>query len=215
MITMSRYKLLSASLAALALAACSSSSDRYGNSSYSSDSYGYYGDSYAGAYQTGQSAGRYGDMTGYNAGSTNCVAGGYDGGYTQTGLRTGRYGEVVTSGGSAGYSGQRSRYGTWESGGSASDANCQSGYWMIPTYQVASQPPPAVTTTIPEPVVTTSVPPVTTVLESCPDGQYRMDNGDCAIMMTEEVEPQYVPPVVTHYPEAPTITEEWYNPIRK
>jgi len=205
MINMSRSKVLMASLAALSLAACSSGYDRYGNATDSANSYGYYADSTA--------TSRYGTDSGaymYGGCATTDV---YSGGYTQTGLRTGRYGNPTIATGNVEFYGQSSRYGSWESGASAA-SNCMSGYWAAPTYQVITQPPPAVTTSVPEAIVTPTV-TTPTILESCPDGQYRMDNGDCAIMMTEEVD-QYVPPVtVTHYPKAPAVTHDWYEPIRK
>lgn len=197
MITASHLKFLTTGLAALALAGCSSSYSDYDDYGYD-EGYGYYGNSYGG---NSHSAYGYG-----NAGMTaGCIPGMYAGGYTQGGLRTGPYGNPVVATGNVELYGKKSRYGSWEQS-SMSNTGCMGGYWMVPTYQVIQQPP-AVTTTIPEPVTTT-------VLESCPDGQYRMDNGDCAIMMTEETE-QYIPPVATSYPPVSTVTEDWYNPIRK
>lgn len=212
MITASRLKIATAALAALAMAACSSGYDRYGDSAY--------GDSY-GSYGTGYGGNSFGDMSGYGMMGSNCVPGmmgaqyggmnQYGGGYTSGGLRSGgRYGSDVIATGNVEFYGQKSRYGT-SGQTSMSGAGCNntgmSGYWMAPTYQVVQQPP-AVTTTVPAPVMTT-------IQESCPDGQYRMDNGDCAIMMTEETE-QYVPPVTsTIYPEVTAPTVDWYNPIRK
>ncbi len=199
MITASRLNVLTTALAGLALAACSSSYGDYDDYTYE-DSYSYYGNSYSG---NGYDMSGYG-MTGQNM-PANCVPSAYNGSFTQSGLRSGRYGNPVVATGNVEFSGQKSRYGSWEQS-AMSSTGCMGGYWMVPTYQVIQQPP-AVTTTTPEPVVTT-------VIESCPEGQYRMDNGDCAIMMTEEPE-QYVPPVVTSYPPVSTVTEEWYNPIRK
>lgn len=210
MITATRLKFCAASLAAIAMAACSGGYDYYEDGSAYGNSY-----RYGGAYdQSAYNMGGYGMSGGMASGMTgsNCLPGAgayqYGGGYTGGGLRSGgRYGNnPVVATGNVEFYGQKSRYGSWEQGG-ASSAGCQTGgYWTIPTYQMV-MPPPAVTTPAPAPVVTT-------IQATCPDGQYRMDNGDCAIMMTEETE-QYVPPVSTHYPEVTVTPEEWYNPIRK
>ena len=211
MITMTRLKLSTACLAALAMAACSSGYDYYEDGS---------------AYGSSQSSARYGggadmggyDMSGYGMNgygmTANCapgMMGAYGGGYTDSGLRgSGRYGTGAGTSSYTAYSGGKSRYGNWEGSAASAGAGCQTGgYWTVPTYQVVQ--PPAVATPAP---VTTYVPePIVTVQENCPDGQYRMDNGDCAIMMTEETE-QYVPPAIS-YPEVQPAEVDWYNPIRK
>lgn len=202
-----RLKTIAIGMSVLTLAACTSRYDYYDDTAYADDSYssGYgYGDasSYAG-YGAG-----YGNMAA-NCAQTGQMGqmgyGAYAGGYTQSGLRKNRYGNPVVATGNVEFTGQKSRYGTVQQ---SSASNCMRGYWTIPTYRVMQQPAPVVATTpAPTPVVTT------TVQQSCPDGQYRMDNGDCAIMMTEEVE-QYVPPVAA-YPTVPVESVDWYEPIRK
>jgi len=103
---------------------------------------------------------------------------------------------------------RRSRYGYSEYSESYSQG-C-SGVWMIPTYHIIETPAPEA------PPVTTT-PPVTTIETSCPDGQYKLADGTCAIMITEEP-PQYEPPVYVppvSYPPVSTIPPEVYVPIRK
>lgn len=211
-----RLKNLTIGIATLALVACSSGHDSY-DDSYGYDSYsGGYGYGGANAYGAGYGGqAGYGMMGGYGMGGMgmNCMPmgggmsyGGYGGGYTQGGLRTGRYGNPVVATGNVEFYGKKSRYGSYQQS-SAGNAGCMSGYWTVPTYQVIQQPPAAVTTT-PAPA-----PIVTTVQETCPDGQYRMDNGDCAIMINDETE-QYVPPV-TSYPTVTAPTVDWYEPVRK
>ena len=204
MITASRLKFLTTALAALGLAGCSSSYGDYDDYGYD-DSYGYSSQSYGG---NSYDAYGYGN-TGPNAGCIPAIyGGGYAGSFTQGGLRTGRYANPVVATGNVEFYGKKSRYGSAQSSASGAASSCMTGgYWAIPTYQVITQAPQAVTT-VPEPVITT------TIMDSCPDRQYRMDNGDCAIMITEETE-QYVPPVAQSYPPVSTVTEEWYNPIRK
>lgn len=202
-------KFLSAAAAMISLAACSGSSDRYADSGY----YGSSADYYSGGY--GAQAGNAGyGMAGYGMGG-NCMPGAqyggqygsqYGGGYTQGGLRSGggRYGSDIVATGNVEFYGEKSRYGTWQQ--SNGSQNCASGgYWTVPTYQVVQQPP------APAPIITST--PSVTVQEPCGDGQYRMDNGDCAIMITDEPE-QYVPPVTGYQPvETPNL--DWYQPIRK
>lgn len=197
-----RLKYLSATLTAISLAACSGGSDRYYDDSY----YGAYDSYYNGndvAYDVNYGAD-------YSMMSANCMGpqgalqnGGmynYSGAMTSDGLRQG--------GTSSSYSGKKSRYGSYEYAEfNSTMAGCTGGYWVVPTYQIIQKPAPT-----PEPVVTTT--PSVTIQETCPDGQYRMDNGDCAIMITEETE-QYVPPTIG-YPsieQAPII--DWYEPVRK
>jgi len=115
--------------------------------------------------------------------------------------------------------------------GFSSGQGCQTGgYWTVPTYQVVRQPAP-VAQTVPSIDISQVNPIVETgsiIQSNCPDGQYRMDNGDCAIMINDisELNDQYVPPQsihidpiapsVTHYPEVTTVSEQdWYQPIRK
>ncbi len=206
-----RLKYCIVALSTLAMAACSGSYGDYDEYGYG-DGYGYaggngYGDAnmYANYGQAGYGMGGMGGM-GMNCMSSAGYGGmGYGGGYTQSGLRTGRYGNPVVATGNVEFYGKKSRYGSYQQS-SAGNAGCTSGYWTIPTYQVVQQPP-AVMTPAPAPVVTT------TVQQSCPDGQYRMDNGDCAIMINEETE-QYVPPV-TSYPTVTAPTVDWYEPVRK
>lgn len=114
-----------------------------------------------------------------------------------------------------------SRYGEYSYeygyGQNSQGANCGQalpacGYYIMPTYQVAQMPPPAqpLPPSIPE---VPYEPPVTV----CPDGQYRMDDGTCAVMITEKP-PQYEPPVYVPpvtYPPVPPTPPEVYIPIRK
>jgi len=81
------------------------------------------------------------------------------------------------------------------------------GYYMIPTYHVYEVPaePEPVPVPVPEPE---SEPPV--VIQTCPEGQFMLSDGTCAIM---EV-PTYEPPVIS-YPEPPEIPPEVYLPVRK
>lgn len=209
-------KFLSVSAAMISLAACSSGyDDRYDDSGYygvSSDYYsGGYGAQFGNAGYGMAGAAGYG-MAGYGMGG-NCMPNAqygaqYAGGYTQGGLRSGggRYGSDIVATGNVEFYGEKSRYGTWQQ--SSGSQNCNTGgYWTVPTYQLIQQPPaPA-----PAPVITTT--PAVTIQEPCGDGQYRMDNGDCAIMITDEPE-QYVPPVTGYQPvETPNL--DWYQPIRK
>ncbi len=97
----------------------------------------------------------------------------------------------------------RSRYGT--STESSANQGC-SGYWVIPTYQVIETPAPT-TTSVSTPVTTTTI-----ATTECEDGQYKMADGTCAVMIEDT--PQYTPPV-TSYPEAPYIPADVYLPIRK
>lgn len=201
--------------AAVTFSACSySGSDRYGSyDSYADygggEASGYYGsqagmagcDMGAGNMDANMGSGRYGAA--YNTGSAG--AGRYGGGYSDgsgVSLRKSRYG-------SEGYYEEYSGYGSSRyGGGQAAGGMAGCGYWVIPTYQVAETPPP--------PTVTTPTPPPVTVVPEtvCESGQYKMADGTCAIMMTEEPEiPQYIPPV--SYPEPPRITPEYYQPIRK
>lgn len=208
-----RIKILSASVAAIALGACSGGYDDYydesyygGQDAYYSGGQSGYGQGYS---QAGYNQARYG-MTGGGGSGGGCVnpyGGGmynYGGGTTSGGLRYGGSYGAETGGVSGGYSGKKSRYGSWQQ--SAGGAGCATGGYWIPTYQIVQTPAPT-----PAPVVTAT--PAVTVQASCPDGQYRMDNGDCAIMMTEETE-QYVPPV-TGYPVNEHPVDNWYEPIRK
>jgi len=190
-------------LAVASLSACSSSYEENTVGSYYGDGgmarYGGSASS-ASAYDT---YGAYGGMGGAYGMPSNC---GQGGGYTQGGLRYNSYDAGRYETGARG-----SRYGTYsaETQMASSAQGCGGGYWMVPTYQVRQQPPPAVVST--SEVVTTTPAPI--IQESCPDGQYRMDNGQCAIMMNEEPE-QYVPPI-SAYPEVPVQPIQIYDPIRK
>ncbi len=185
------------------LSACSSGyNDRYGED-YAEISSGYYAYGDQAAY-----SGRYGS-SGQMAmtGQQGCAPGGQLYGMSPA------MGQGYTGG--AYYEMPKSRYGSYEYAGAygaqggAMGGGC-GGYYMIPTYQVVQTPAPVAP--VPAPV-TTSIPAVT-IQESCPDGQYRMDSGQCAIMMTEEVE-QYVPPVTTGYVETSRTPIEYYQPVRK
>ena len=189
------------SISALGVSACSGGYDDYYDSGYYD-----YGSYYqGGAYGMNANAGCV-PVTSLDAQGNTIVS------YNPMGLRGGDY---------YGYE-QRSRYGSTESVSMMSQ--CQSGYWIIPTYQIAETS--TVSTAVPE-TITPSVTSTSSVIvqESCPDGQYRMDNGVCAIMLNEETEvtvtEQYVPPIqsvssLSSYPETTTSTSvQWYEPIRK
>ncbi len=192
-----RIKFFSAMTATLALAACSGGSDYYDARYSGSDDYyssAYYGGAYdQSAYGMNASGGC---MPGYGG-----QYGQYAGGMTSGGLRYGGGGSYAE------YSGKKTRYGSWEYSQSGA-SGCVPGYWTVPTYHIIQTAAPV--QTVETPVVTTT-PSIT--LESCPDGQYRMDNGDCAIMITEETE-QYVPPTIG-YPTIEQAPIEWYEPVRK
>ncbi len=203
---------------ALTLSACSyGGSDRYG----SYDGYSDYAD-----------AGFYGTAQGVNCGAT-----GYgNSGYENAGYGNARYGggyvDNASSYGNSGVQLRKTRYGSAEysdygygqygatqggSMGAGFMAGC-GGYYMMPTYQTA-QTSAAIPT-----VSAVTTPIATTTATTCSDGQYMMDNGNCAIMITDDEVPQYTPPTQyepptyvppVSYPEIPSTPTEYYQPIRK
>lgn len=212
-------------IAIAASSATSQAQSRYGDSQQSETAVY---NSQLGYAQTGQMGMYYGGSpyaygAAYGAGANAYGPGAnvYGAGNCIPGTNAGSAGEY----GRYGNSGQRSRYGF------ASGQGCQTGgYWTVPTYQVVRQPAP-VAQTVPSIDISQVNPIVETgsiIQSNCPDGQYRMDNGDCAIMINDisELNDQYVPPQsihidpiapsVTHYPEVTTVSEQdWYQPIRK
>jgi len=220
MSSVSHMKICTAILCTMAIGGCTGSYE----DDYYDDGYGAYYGPQAGqtsAYDPYSPYGAYGAFGQYGAfgaegaysqnadcapGTNGRYAGGRygTGGYTSGGLRYG---------GGAQTNASKSRYGSWESA-SAGTQGC-GGYWVVPNYQIAQQPAPVVASA---PIVTPTI--TTTVQQPCGDGQYRMDDGACAIMMTEEPEqyvpPQYVPPAAVNYPEVVTPTNpDWYQPFRK
>ncbi len=205
-----------------ALSACSlgsafgSGADEDYSMGYGGGDYGNYAGDYSNGY--GQQMAGYSANGAYGTGAYGVGAHGIGGGCMGAHMHGQAYGSYQGqySGGSArygggelrGYSGsvKKSRYGSYEysGGSSAAMSGCGGGYYMIPTYQVVQQPAPA-----PAPVP--AIPSVTIEEKTCPAGQYKMANGDCAIMQTE----QYEPPVTTGYVEPVTTPLDYYQPIRK
>ena len=184
------------------LSACTASYDDYG---YEEDMYDYQGyyDSNNVVYDTNYAHQQDYEMQAGITPGTGCMPG-YGADMTAGGLRTGRYGQTTGQSYSEGFSGKKSRYGSWHYS-EAYAMGCAGGYWILPTYHIIETPPPP----------TVEVEPPVVIEEPCPEGQYRMDNGNCAIMITEEPE-QYEPPVVIGYPEIEEeISIEWYEPKRK
>lgn len=214
-------------LSAFALSACSSG---YDDTYYEYETGGVYND-----YAYAQSSSRYGTSGGdyqneaksYGSSRYDAVGGNYQNEAPSYGSSRygGQYGAGQDCSGQSGGSGwgqdaahfsgnlRRSRYSYSEY--SESYAQGCAGVWMIPVYHIVETPAPEA-----PPVTTTTT--TTTIETSCPDGQYKMADGNCAIMITEEP-PQYEPPVYeppvyqppVTYPPVSTIPPEVYTPIRK
>ena len=164
------------------------------------------------------SMGGYTDADFYDDSSSAYYAG--NGGGAHMGHPAGCMGEQGFAGGSTRYGEpslrsygggtvQKSRYESYETSANMQQAGCGGGgggYYMIPTYQVIQQP-----AALPAPAPVMTVPSITIEETTCPTGQYKMTNGDCAIMQTE----QYEPPVISGYVEPVRTPIEYYDPIRK
>ena len=110
----------------------------------------------------------------------------------------------------------RSRYGYVPEGFGCE----QSGYWVYPQQQHVVEEQVVQQQVVEQQIVEQPAPkPI--VIETCPEGQYRASNGDCAIMITEAPvlpAPIYEPPIYSPPPSFPVSPEQpiiSYEPIRK